>query len=78
MTFTVIATFYDSRMYSGDATAKANGRSGLALPAFQLIMIFAMSIMKGDDFIYIIIIIHFGGSLILFLTFTMTEIYFNH
>ena len=75
--FIITMTFYDCRMNSSDPTAKVNGRSGLLFQFYQLLMVLVLNIIKGDQFIYIHLVLIFGGSTLIFISFAINEI-FHH
>lgn len=69
--------YYDYRMNSSDPTAKKNGRSGLLIKLYMIKMSLILNIIKGDQFIYIHLVAIFGGSMLIFMTFALNEIYYN-
>lgn len=70
-------TFYECRQNSTNLSARITSRSNLMLILFQTIIVLAFSVMSGGQFIYILLVILMGGSLLVFFSFTMSHPYYN-
>ncbi|CAD8188241.1 unnamed protein product [Paramecium pentaurelia] len=68
---TIIFTYFECRFRANDQTAKINGRADAIMQSYVIVQEIAFSIMHNRNFAYILLVITLGGSLIIFLAFSL-------
>ncbi|CAD8108800.1 unnamed protein product [Paramecium sonneborni] len=71
LSMTIIFTYFECRFRANDLTAKINGRADAIMQSYVIVQEIAFSIMHDQNFTYILLVITLGGSLIIFLAFSL-------
>lgn len=72
---TVVVTYFECRFRAEDLTSKINARSDAIMLTYIIVQEIAFSIMHDQSFLYILLVITLGGSLIIFLAFAFNSQY---